>query len=259
MVFDEATLFCASIIFILILILFIRLLVDLFSDKTYLDDLNFQHSSDSSNDCLVSVVYECKSDINDIIKDLQKIYRTLESKVENRKFEVFLYFGNNSVSNRNISLISKIFPNIIIKKDTENSAINFALASFNSKGKYIINFETLDEELNIILNNNNNQQQNYASIANLSSQIKFSAISKSISSQLKRIHFINIFPINEFIYICNKNGITINTINKNAGDFDILPKISQIISNILCNIMYGSNIWKLQKTSNVKQSKQKVD
>lgn len=245
----EVNLFCLSIIIIFVIFLILKYFQNLFSDSTaFWTHLGKNVTDKPDNSFVISVVYPCDGSIKNILEQLKTVQKLYEQNFQlDKKLEIIVIYDVRHENITDIRLLNKVFPNLVLMSSDlcANEGLspkNFLAAAYTARGEYIVEAKTFAEEIDKL----QQKPKNYISIFNSRNRFYFSAISKSSFEYMKRIHFLNTIPVEEFIIISKKMKIPYTVLNeksiKNGSIFTYL------YTNFLINLAdfcYVHKIWKL--------------
>ena len=257
----EVNLFCLSIVLIFIIFLIIKYFQNIFSDSTaFWTRLGKNFNDKPVDDFLISVVYQCDKSLQMIIEQLKNIQILYEKNFQlDKKLEIIVISDARHDNYADIRLLNKVFPNLmLISADlTANESISpkhFITATLAARGEFIVDSKTFADEIDKLQQN----PHNYISIYNNGNNYHFSVISKSSFEYMRRIHFINTIPIEEFMIIAKMRNIPYNILKNNK------TKIQSIFSRLytnclvkLANFCYSNKIWKLPTEINKGEKRKK--
>lgn len=249
----EVNLFCLSIILIFVFFLIFKYYQNIFNDSSSLwTNLGKTSTKESDDNFLISVVYPCDVSIKNIIEQLKNIQRLYEQNFQlDKKLEIIVLSDIRHDDLTDIRLLNRVFPNLIVKVfDLTNGDLspkNFLAAAYIARGEYIVEAKAFADEIDKL----QQKPKNYVSVFSSGCKFYFSAISKSSFEYMRRIHFLNTIPVEEFMIISEKLKIPYNILKKDkSGNESTFTKYYTIFLIKIAEFCYTHKIWTLPQEVN---------
>ena len=249
----EVNLFCLFIILIFVIFLIIKYFQNIFSDSSVFWQRFSNHPEKPDDDFLISVVLPCDGSIRSIIEQLKTIQKLYEQNFQlDKKLEIIVLSDVRHDNFTDIRLLNRVVPNLILMTSDLSingglSPKNFLIAACTARGEYIVEAKTFADEIEKL----QQKPKNYISIFNNGSRSYFSVISKSSFEYMRRIHFLNTIPVEEFLIISKRLRIPYSILKEDKMvNESIFTKFCTMFLIKLADFFYTRQIWKLPQELN---------